>query len=84
MKKVIFSQQDRIQAKGEKAFGRYEYEWTWTIKSENVHLLKEALGGKEDILDALENDYSGSNSLKLKSFLENNKIPYDDWSRIGD
>ena len=68
----------------EKAFGRYEYEWQWTIESKDVHLLKEALGGKEDILRVLEKEYSGLNSLKLQSFLENNKIPFDFWSRIGD
>lgn len=68
----------------EEAFGCSEYEWTWIIKSENVHLLKDALGGKEDVLDTLEKEYSDINASKLYEFLENNKIPIEGYSRIGD
>ena len=68
----------------EEAFSSSEYEWTWTIKSNHIHLLKKALGGTNDILDALEKEYSGLNASKLYEFLENNKIPIESYSRIGD
>jgi hypothetical protein len=68
----------------EDAFGCSEYEWTWIIKSKNVHLLQSALGGAKDIIKTLKNEYSGDNASKLYKFLQDNKMPIEGYSRIGD
>ena len=70
----------------EQAFGSggYEYEWAWTIRSEDIPQLIEALDAGEDVLAALATRISGDAFIGLGSFLEENGIPHEFWSRVGD
>ena len=64
--------------------GDIEYEWCWTIKAQDIHLIKQALKEDGDILVMLKRRFSGENSSKLSDFLQNQGIPFESWSRIGD
>jgi hypothetical protein len=64
--------------------GNYEYEWAWTIQSSNVPKLRSALDAGEDVLAALAARFSKDAAANLKSFLDDQAIPYESWSRIGD
>jgi hypothetical protein len=66
------------------AFGCQEYEWVWTIRESTLPSLKQALGNPDDILKSLELKFSNNNAAKLITFLIENKIVYETWSRIGD
>lgn len=68
----------------EEIFGYREYEWVWTIRSEDVAALLKALGKSSDPLSALEAQFSGEDAGKLKAFLDTNEIPHEAWSRVGD
>lgn len=64
--------------------GFREYEWAWTIAAEDVPALLDALGGGGDVLDALQARFSGDHAGRLGPFLDDNGIPYERWSRVGD
>lgn len=71
---------DRVEA----AFGYREYEWIWTIGRADLPRLAEALGTRGNLLAALEARFQGPAAAHLGTFLQEEKIPYRSWSRIGD
>ncbi len=64
--------------------GCREYEWSWTVAAADVPQLKRALGGRADVLIALRDRFSDDDAIGLKPFLEDNGIPHEVWSRVGD
>jgi len=66
--------------------GITEYEWTWTIRAAAIPRLLTALGEPADAdpLAALARRFSGDRAADLKSFLDDNEIEHDAWSRVGD
>jgi hypothetical protein len=64
--------------------GTREYEWAWTIQSQDVPRLASALDACDDVLAALADRFSNDAAAELKSFLDERAIPHDCWSRIGD
>lgn len=64
--------------------GQTEYEWALTILPPGVNKLKLALSCNGDVLVALKDRFSGDASAELQSFLDNNGVPYDFWSRVGE
>lgn len=65
-------------------FGCIEYEWTWTIRATNLPSLKQALGNSDNVLESLKTRFSNENAAGLITFLTDNKIVFESWSRIGD
>jgi hypothetical protein len=68
----------------ERVFGVREYEWTWTIPAASIPALLRALGVTDHVLAALQARFSGENAALLGPFLEENEIPTNRWSRLGD
>jgi hypothetical protein len=68
----------------ENTFGCSEYEWFWTIKSEDIELLQKAIGGKSNILKSLQKNFSCDKAASLHEFMELNNIPFEKWNRVGD
>ena len=68
----------------QRIFGVREYEWVWTIRSANVSKVRDLLGGQEDVIAAIADRFSGSNAASLWTFLEDNSVPMEVWSRKGD
>ncbi len=64
--------------------GARDYEWAWTISPSEVEDLRRALGGAEDLLEALRLRFSGDAAADLGSFLESEGISFERWSRLGD
>ncbi len=64
--------------------GNREYEWVWTVRSENIPHLVSALDAGDDVLTALAARFSNDAAAELKSFLDKREIPYEYWWRIGD
>jgi hypothetical protein len=64
--------------------GNREYEWVWTIRSENIPHLVSALDAGDDVLTALAARFSNDAAAELKTFLDEQEIPHECWSRIGD
>ena len=64
--------------------GLTEYEWAWIIQPPGVGMLKLALACGNDILAALKDRFSGDAAADLQRFLEDNGIPYEPWSRVGE
>ena len=80
---LVFAGQDL--GPGVKAiFGYSEYEWAWTVKAASLPAFAAALGHPQDLLQALEANFSGDNAAKLLDFMETHGIPHESWSRIGD
>ena len=54
-----------------------EYEWTWMIEASDLPRLLELLGGNEqvDVLDFLEERYSGEGSYELERILGHGDTP---------
>jgi hypothetical protein len=63
--------------------GNIEYEWVWTVQPEHVPQLRFALNAGDDVLSALAARFSDDAAAELYAFLNDHKIPYDSWSRIG-
>lgn len=63
--------------------GLTEYEWVWTIRPSGVRTLKLALAA-DDVLVALRDRFSGDAAANLQTFLDDNGVPYEPWSRVGD
>jgi len=63
--------------------GLTEYEWAWIIQPSGVRALKLALA-RDDVLAALSERFSGDAAADLQRFLEDNDIPYEPWSRVGE
>jgi hypothetical protein len=63
--------------------GLTEYEWAWIIRPSGVKVLKLALA-RGDVLTALRERFSGDAAADLQPFLEDNGIPYEPWSRVGE
>lgn len=68
----------------EAVLGCREYEWTWTIAKSDLAHLADALVVKSNLLDALKRRYGGDSADQLLPFLNEHKIPYKVWTRIGD
>lgn len=68
----------------ERILGVREYEWEWTVPAASVPLLLQALGVTENVLSALQEQFSDDNASLLNSFLEAHNIPTHRWSRMGD
>jgi len=64
--------------------GMTEYEWVWLIKPPDVQTLSLALADENDILTTLKKRFSGDAAASLQTFLDENEVPYEAWSRIGD
>jgi hypothetical protein len=63
--------------------GQTEYEWAWIIQPPGVRALQLALAS-DDVLAALRDRFSGDAAAGLQRFLEDNGIPYEPWSRVGE
>ena len=63
--------------------GNREYEWVWTMTSNDVAQLRAALEA-EDVLVALAERFSNDAAAELPTFLASHGIPYESWSRVGD
>ena len=61
-----------------------EYEWAWTIRPPDVKTLKQALASGDDVLAALQDRFSGDAAAGLQTFLDDNDVPYEPWSRVGE
>lgn len=68
----------------ERMWGVREYEWEWTVTAANLPLLLNALGVTDYLLSALQQQFSDDNAGLLHSFLEDNNIPTQRWSRLGE
>ena len=68
----------------EQILGEREYEWAWTIASADVPALLKALGATDNVLVALQAQFSGERAGELSAFLETHAIPTRYWSRLGD
>ena len=64
--------------------GNREYEWVWTIRAQHLPTLAAALGADDDLLAALAARFSGERAAGLQPFLDDQAIPYEYWSRVGD
>lgn len=64
--------------------GNREYEWAWTIPAQHLPQLATALGAGDDLLAALAARFSNEHAAGLQPFLDEQGIPYDFWSRVGD
>jgi hypothetical protein len=66
--------------------GLTEYEWTRTVEREHVPRLAAALGGgpDADVLALIEEAFAGEKAAGLEALLEQEGIPFQSWSRIGD
>ena len=65
--------------------GGREYEWAWTIRAQDLPRLLTVLSAADgDVLAALGRRFSGNDAANLGSFLEENEIPHERWSRVGD
>ena len=63
--------------------GLTEYEWAWLIRPPAVRTLKLALAC-DDVLTALKDQFSGDAAADLQRFLNDNGVPYEPWSRVGE
>jgi hypothetical protein len=80
---LVFEGQDI--GNGVKAiFGMSEYEWYWTVKATDIETLQNALGSQGPILELLKQNFSNEKAADLYAFLNNNNIPFESWSRMGD
>ena len=68
----------------ERLLGGREYEWAWTIKAAHLPQLLKALNADSDVLAALARRFSGDAAAGIATFLEENEIPHERWSRVGD
>jgi hypothetical protein len=64
--------------------GQAEYEWAWIIRPPGVRTLKLALACDNDLLAVLKDLFSGDAAADLQPFLDNNRVPYEPWSRVGE
>lgn len=66
--------------------GSWEYEWAWRIPHTAVSDLQNALGihVQDDLLLALQAQFSGENAADLGEFIDTHQIPTTRWSRLGD
>jgi hypothetical protein len=80
---LVFEGQD-LGAGVEGAYGASEYEWYWTVKSEDIPLFERAIGGKGNILNRLLDRFSKDKAAELFQYMQDNEIPFESWSRIGD
>ena len=61
-----------------------EYEWALIIRPPGVMTLKLALACDDGVLAALRDRFSGDAAVDLQPFLDDNGVPYEPWSRVGD
>lgn len=80
---LVFEGQDLGQSV-EALYGAMEYEWYWTVKKENIGIFEKALGSSGNVLESLQNMFSGKNASGILEFMQDNEIPFESWSRIGD
>lgn len=80
---LVFEGQD-LGSDVEKAFGAKEYEWYWTINESDIPKFQKAIGGKGGILTLLEKNFSNEKAAEIYQFMQENEIPFDGYSRIGD
>jgi hypothetical protein len=67
-------------------WGLSEYEWSIIVRSPDIRRLIAALGGKDgdNVLSLLAARCSESEEYASKSFLDENGVPAEFWSRVGD
>lgn len=65
-------------------FGANEYEWSWTIRKQHLRALLAALGANSDVLAALKARFAPDRGDEIGTFLKDNAIPCEFWSRVGD
>jgi hypothetical protein len=65
-------------------FGYDEYEWVQTIKNEHLPKLREALGNTAELMSMIVEKFGGDGSSNITSFMTENEIPIEFWSRMGD
>ncbi len=68
----------------EGAFGASEYEWYWTVKAQDIPKFQRVIGSRSNILKSLKKSFSGQNAAKLYEFMQDNEIPFESYSRVGD
>jgi hypothetical protein len=68
----------------ESILGGREYEWIWTVLAQDLPRLARALQADGNLLPAIKHRFEGDKAALLGRFLEENAIPVDKWSRIGD
>ena len=70
--------------RAKEVFDCIEYQWLWTIKRENLELLKSRLSLPGGLLKSLKRLFAEENATNLYEFLCENDIPFEKWSRTGD
>ena len=80
---LIFEGQD-LGSGVEGAFWASEYEWYWTVKAVDIPKFQNAIGSSSNILKSLKKNFSGHNAAKLYEFMQDNEIPFESYSRVGD
>ena len=80
---LVFEGQD-LGSGVEGTFGSSEYEWYWTVKAPDISKLRNAIGGKGNILKILEKRFGDEKAAGLYEFMQEHNIPFESWSRIGD
>lgn len=80
---LVFEGQD-LGSEVEGALGASEYEWCWTVKAVDIQNFQDSLGSGSNILKSLKKNFSGQNAAKLYEFMQENGIPFESYSRIGD
>jgi hypothetical protein len=80
---LVFEGQDI--GEGVKAFwGCTEYEWTWTVKAQDIPKLMSALNVRRRLLTEIKRRFSGPDASRVETFLKESTAPYLFWSRVGD
>jgi hypothetical protein len=66
--------------------GRTEYEWTITVGAADVPAYIRCLGGGpgDDVLELVRTSYGRDPGCASKGFLDEQGVPNDLWSRVGD
>ena len=68
----------------QETLGDFEYEWYWTVNAKDIQPFETAIGGDGDILQQLEALFKDEKAAGIVSFMQNNNIPFESWSRTGD
>lgn len=79
---VVIEGQD-LGAGARQFWGAGEYEWVMVVPPNNVPALAQALGGRpsDEVLDLLGQVHG---YRAWRSWLDDQGIPYEFWSRVGD
>ncbi len=66
--------------------GLLEYEWILTVRASNVPRLIAAFGGRDGdpVLPLLSARFAADDQCASKQFLDDQGVPLEFWSRVGD